>query len=96
MEIFLFWLGLSVAVGLYASKKGRSSIGWFFLAVFISPLLAGIFLAIAKNLAAPAPPKDELGNPITPDTHVHCPDCRELVRKEARKCKHCGAALIPQ
>lgn len=32
----------------------------------------------------------------TPDTHVRCPDCRELVLKDARKCKHCGTALIPQ
>lgn len=32
----------------------------------------------------------------TPDTHVRCPDCRELVRSDARKCKHCGSALIPQ
>lgn len=32
----------------------------------------------------------------TPDTHVRCPDCRELVRKDARKCRHCGTALIPQ
>lgn len=32
----------------------------------------------------------------TPDTHVKCPDCRELVLRDARKCKHCGCALIPQ
>ena len=31
-----------------------------------------------------------------PDTHVKCPDCRELVFKDARKCKHCGCNLIPQ
>lgn len=31
-----------------------------------------------------------------PETHVHCPDCRELVMNEARKCKHCGASLTPQ
>ena len=30
------------------------------------------------------------------DTHVKCPDCRELVLKDARKCKHCGCILIPQ
>jgi hypothetical protein len=30
------------------------------------------------------------------DTHVKCPDCRELVLKDARKCKHCGCSLIPQ
>jgi hypothetical protein len=30
------------------------------------------------------------------NTHVKCPDCRELVLKDARKCKHCGCNLIPQ
>lgn len=96
MEFVLLWVGLAVAVGMFAAKKGRSSGGWFVLACLISPLLAGIFLALAQDLSAAALPKDDLGNPITPETHVHCPDCRELVRKDARKCKHCGTALIPQ
>lgn len=30
------------------------------------------------------------------DTQVKCPDCRELVLKDARICKHCGCALVPQ
>lgn len=30
------------------------------------------------------------------DSHVKCPDCRELILKDARKCKHCGCGLIPQ
>jgi hypothetical protein len=30
------------------------------------------------------------------DSHVKCPDCMELVLKEARKCKHCGSSLTPQ
>ena len=30
------------------------------------------------------------------DTHVKCPDCRELIIKDARKCKHCGCNLVPQ
>lgn len=29
-------------------------------------------------------------------THVRCPDCRELVLKSAKVCKHCGCRLIPQ
>lgn len=29
-------------------------------------------------------------------THVRCPDCREFVLKDARKCKHCGTTLVPQ
>lgn len=32
----------------------------------------------------------------TPETHVKCPDCRELVLREARVCKHCGCKLVPQ
>ena len=31
----------------------------------------------------------------TPETHVKCPDCRELVLREARVCKHCGCKLVP-
>jgi hypothetical protein len=31
-----------------------------------------------------------------PDTHVKCPECRGLVRKEANKCRHCGCRLTPQ
>jgi len=27
---------------------------------------------------------------------VQCPECAELVRKEARVCKHCGSKLIAQ
>jgi uncharacterized OB-fold protein len=30
------------------------------------------------------------------ETHVKCPDCAELVRKEAKVCKHCGCRLVPQ
>ena len=96
MEIVFLWFGLAVAVGFFATKKGRSAVAWFLLACLFSPLLAGIFLALAQDVGEAAAPKDELGNPITPETHVHCPDCRDLVRKDARKCKHCGTALIPQ
>ncbi len=32
----------------------------------------------------------------TPETHVRCPECRELVRKDAKRCKHCHTILAPQ
>lgn len=32
----------------------------------------------------------------TPETHVSCPDCKKLVRKEALACPHCSCKLIPQ
>lgn len=59
-----------------------------------------IYAAVSsRSPAEPRPfipgPGDIEGN-ITPETHVRCPDCRELVRRDARKCKHCGTALVPQ
>ena len=35
-------------------------------------------------------------NAPTPWSHVRCPDCKELVLKEATVCKHCGCKLVPQ
>lgn len=32
----------------------------------------------------------------SPRTHVRCPICRELVRRDASKCRYCGAELAPQ
>jgi hypothetical protein len=35
------------------------------------------------------------GEAVSPETHARCPDCRELVRADAVRCKHCGATLTP-
>lgn len=96
MEVVIFWVGFALVVGVAASRKGRSGFGWFLLACLLSPLLAGLLLLVMPKQGLAALPLDESGQPITPETHVRCPDCRELVRADARKCKHCGTALIPQ
>lgn len=49
MEI-IFWLGFCALVAYFADKKGRNAVGWGALAFVISPLFAGIALAIAKDL----------------------------------------------
>src|SRR5947207_318976 len=50
MEILLGWILLSVVVGVAAaSHRNRSGVGWFFLALLISPLFAGLLvLALPK------------------------------------------------
>jgi hypothetical protein len=90
MEVFLGWLVLSIAIGVWASKKGRSGFGWFVFSVLLSPLIGGVCVAIASDETAEAQEKA-----MSHLTHVRCPDCRELVRKDARKCKHCGTQLVP-
>ena len=96
MEFFLFWFLGAVAVGVWASNKGRSFFGWTLFSLCLSPLLGAIFVAVSAKQGAAALPRDDSGNAVSPDTHVHCPDCRELVRNDARKCKHCQTALVPQ
>lgn len=91
MAFAVFWLGFAVVVGVYASRRGRSGLGWFLLAAVVSPLLA-FLLCLALG---PLPQPGSTGQ-ISPDTHVKCPDCRELVLADARICKHCGAKLVPQ
>lgn len=89
MDVFILWLIFSIVVAVGASSRGRSGLTWFFVAMIISPLLAVILLFLMPVIQVrPAGP--------TPDTHVKCPDCAELVLKEARVCKHCGCRLVPQ
>lgn len=96
MEIFLGWFVLSCVIGYWAGKRGRSAVGWALLSMFLSPLISALIVAVLPKRGDAALPKDELGNPISPESHVLCPDCRELVKRDARKCKHCGTALVPQ
>lgn len=90
MEIVLVWLLFSVAVGAFASGRGRSGFGWFALSALISPLLGFLFCAIAADLKNPGH-----GGKL-PATHVKCTACAEPVLREATKCKHCGSAITPQ
>ena len=89
MEFFLFYPMFAIAAGIFASSRGRSGFGWFLISLLISPLLSFIFLLVLQNL------KEKSMMPNS-DTHVKCPDCSELVLKEARVCKHCRCKLIPQ
>lgn len=87
----LFWIGFAIAVGIWASNRGRSGFGWFLLACIISPLLAAIFLAVTKNHSE----TKVLAEQKIEFTHTKCTECAEFVLPEAIKCKHCGAVLTP-
>ena len=88
MEIAFFWFFFAIAVGILASNRGRSGFIWFVISILFSPLIGVIFVLVMENLK-------EINDQPNPDTHVRCPDCRELVRNDARKCKHCGVSLVP-
>lgn len=89
MELFLGWVLFSIAVGIAANSRSRSFFGWTLISLFLSPLIGLILVLVFPNQR-----KDP--NAPTSETHVRCPDSKELVLREARKCKHCGCALVPQ
>lgn len=84
-----------------AKMKGN---GWIELLLYLFYILPGVIYSVWRRSGKPnsCPTCGHatlvpagMGEP-SPDTHVRCPDCAELVRREARKCKHCGCALVPQ
>lgn len=53
MIIFLLWLALCIAVGMFASiRRNRNGFGWFAFSFFLSPLLGIIFVAILREKPA--------------------------------------------
>lgn len=88
MFMFLGWLILAILVGVYANTKGRSGLGFFLIAVILSPLV-GFIIALVIS-----PVKEVIeANAIQSGDMKKCPDCAELVKAEAKICKHCRAEL---
>lgn len=46
---FILVLAMCFGIGMFAKSKGRSAWGWGIASMFISPLLAGIILALLKD-----------------------------------------------
>jgi hypothetical protein len=82
--VIFLWIGLAFFIGYAASERGRNGLGWWVLAIAISPLLAGLFLFASRNLALTEPVEGE---------SRRCPKCDELVRWGATLCKHCRSEL---
>ncbi len=79
-----WFLAVVGCVVTYMAAKSRGRSGWWWLLGWLGLVFV---LVLPSQLRDPEAPN--------PETHVRCPDCRELVRHDARKCKHCGAALVP-
>jgi len=60
MILLVAWVLMCALVAAIANKKGQSGVGFFFLALFLSPLVGLIAVAIVKaNPAASRPSRSE-------------------------------------
>lgn len=84
----------SMAPGASEAEQAGAAIGGGLVAMltggvsFVMALICLVGFAIAYFMGREMQPE------IAGDTRK-CPDCAELVKVEARKCKHCGASLLP-
>lgn len=86
--IFVVWLIFAILVGAYASSKGRSGIGFFLIAVILSPLIGFIIALVVSPIR-----EHTEARAIDSGDLKKCPNCAELVKTEAKLCKHCRSEL---
>jgi RNA polymerase subunit RPABC4/transcription elongation factor Spt4 len=86
MELFLIiaWLVLCGAAAVYASNKGRSGAGIFFLSLFLSPLV-GFLVALVME------PNQQMI--AAAKGMKKCPECAQFVQPDARTCPFCKTNL---
>jgi hypothetical protein len=97
MEYIFYWLLCSIVVGVIAAYgRARNGGGWFLLALLISPLLAGILVLC---LPAQQPKRLTRRQIVEQIEHLRtlreCPFCAEMVKLQAKVCKHCHSELPP-
>ena len=90
--VILSWLAVVAVISCIpaaiAKGKGRSFAGWWFYAVLIFPIALIHSLVVSKNIEGLEQQALESGN-------RKCPACAEMVKVEAKICKHCGNDLEP-
>ena len=88
MEILLIiWLLFGVAAGMVLSNKGRSGCGGFALGFLLGPI--GLIIALVMQ-----PDTQEMEQRTLSQGEMRkCPECAELIRREARKCRFCGSEV---
>ncbi|OOE91281.1 zinc ribbon domain-containing protein [Salinivibrio sp. AR647] len=79
--MIIIWFILAIFVAFYASSKGRSGLGFFLISLILSPLIGFIIALVVEERSV------EIGE------MKKCPMCAEMVRAEAKLCKHCHSEL---
>ncbi|MCX8514462.1 MAG: hypothetical protein RL017_41 [Pseudomonadota bacterium] len=82
--ILLYFL-LAIAVGVYASGKGKSAYSFLFLSLIFTPLIGWLFALIASP-----DPSIIRANKLKTGKYFACPYCREVISAKVSNCNFCG------
>lgn len=83
----IFSVLMAIAVAAAAENRGRSSVGWFLYGLVVWPA-ALVHVLVAAPRAAVLEQR-ALADP----RNRKCPFCAEIVKREARVCRHCSREL---
>lgn len=92
--LIIAWIICGVFAAIIASSKGRNFFGWLILG-----LLFGIFALLAAGFMPAVNKSEEKLSETTikslSNDERKCPFCAEIIKKEAKLCKHCGKEVEP-
>jgi hypothetical protein len=49
LTAIIIWLALAIVIAVAAARRGRSGLGWLFVSLILSPLIAAILLVLLPD-----------------------------------------------